>query len=108
MSTKESSARTMKAIRATMHQELEEIDFHHTNAEMVDARIRGDDAGQAVSFSIGKAVFFLEGIGTKAQKCQAIRDIGQQLITAADLLEAELEAEQPAVPAEQLKLGSDA
>lgn len=97
----------MKAIKATAHQELEEIDFFHTNAQMVDARMRGDDIAD-VSFSIGKAVFFLEGIGTKAQKCQAIRDIAQQLITSADLLEAELEAQQPAVPAEQLKLGSDA
>jgi hypothetical protein len=32
MSTKESSARTMKAIKATVHQELDEIDFFHTNA----------------------------------------------------------------------------
>ena len=85
----------MKAIRATAHQELDEIDFHHTNAHMVDARVRGDDAGRAVSFSIGKAVFFLEGTGTPLQKCQAIRDIAQAVTTAADLLEAEiLEAEQ--------------
>jgi hypothetical protein len=107
MSTKESSARTMQAIKATVHQELEEIDFYHTNARMVDARMRGDDVTH-VSFSIGKAVFFLEGIGTKAQNCQAIRDIAQALITAADLLQAELEAAQPAVPAEQLELGTDA
>ena len=104
MSTKESSARTISAIKATAHQELEEIDFYHTNARMVDARMRGDDVAH-VSFSIGKAVFFLEGIGTNAQKCQAIRDIAQQLITAADLLQAELEAEQPAAPAQQLELG---
>ena len=103
MSTKESSARTISAIKATAYQELEEIDFYHTNARMVDARMRGDDVTH-VSFSIGKAVFFLEGIGTKAQKCQAIRDIAQQLITAADLLQAELEAEQPAAPAQQLEL----
>ena len=107
MSTKESSQRTMQAIRATVHQELDEIDFFHTNAQMVDARMRGDDVAH-VSFSIGKAVFFLEGIGTNAQKCQAIRDIAQALITAADLLQAELEAAQPAVPAQQLKLGNDA
>jgi hypothetical protein len=107
MSTKESSARTMQAIKATVHQELEEIDFYHTNAQMVDARMRGDDVTH-VSFSIGKAVFFLEGIGTKAQNCQAIRDIAQALMTAADLLQAELEAAQPAVPAEQLELGADA
>lgn len=104
MSTKESSARTISAIKATAHQELEEIDFYHTNAHMVDARMRGDDVTH-VSFSIGKAVFFLEGIGTNAQNCQAIRDIGQQLVTAADLLQAELEAEQPAAPAQQLELG---
>lgn len=107
MSTKESSARTISAIKATAHQELEEIDFYHTNARMVDARMRGDEVAH-VSFSIGKAVFFIEGIGTNAQKCQAIRDIAQQLITAADLLQAELEAAQPPAPAEQLKLGSDA
>jgi len=107
MSTKESSARTMQAIKATVHQELDEIDFFHTNAQMVDARMRGHDVTH-VSFSIGKAVFFLEGIGTKAQNCQAIRDIAQALITAADLLQAELEAAQPAVPAEQLELGADA
>jgi hypothetical protein len=107
MSTKESSQRTMQAIKATVHQELDEIDFFHTNAQMVDARMRGHDVTD-VSFSIGKAVFFLEGIGTKAQKCQAIRDIAQALITAADLLQAELEAAQPAVPAEQLELGADA
>ena len=105
MSTKESSARTMKAIRATVHQELNEIDFHHTNAHMVDARVRGDDAGRAVSFSIGKAVFFLEGIGTPLQKCQAIRDIAQAVTTAADLLELELVEAEPAAPAEQLLLG---
>jgi hypothetical protein len=84
-----------------------EIDFFHTNAQMVDARMRGHDVTH-VSFSIGKAVFFLEGIGTNSQKCQAIRDIAQALITAADLLQAELEAAQPAVPAKQLELGADA
>jgi sorbitol-specific phosphotransferase system component IIA len=104
MSTKESSARTMKAIKATVCQELNEIDFFHTNSQMVDARMRGDDVTH-VSFSIGKAVFFLEGIGTNAQNCQAIRDIGQQLVTAADLLQAELKAAEPAAPAEQLLLG---
>ena len=107
MSTKESSARTISAIKASSYQELEEIDFYHTNARMVDARMRGDDVAH-VSFSIGKAVFFLEGIGTNAQNCQAIRDIAQALITAADLLQAELEAAQPPVPAEQLELGADA
>jgi len=90
MSTKESSARTMRAIKATVHQELDEIDFFHTNSQMVDARVRGGEAGRDVSFSIGKAVFFLEGIGTKAEKCQAIRDIAQAITTAADLLEAEI------------------
>jgi hypothetical protein len=43
-----------------------------------------------MSFSIGKAVFFLEGTGTKLQQCQAIRDIAQAITTAADLLEAEI------------------
>ena len=104
MSTKESSARTMKAIKATVHQQLDEIDFHHTNAAMVDVRVRGDDAGRAVSFSIGKAVFFLEGTGTKLQKCQAIRDIAQAVITAADLLEAEIN-EAEVYFSEQLLLG---
>ena len=104
MSTKESSARTMSAIQATVHQELNEIDFHHTNARMVDVRVRGDDAGRAVSFSIGKAVFFLEGIGTPLQKCQAIRDIAQAVTTAADLLEAEIN-EAKAHFTEQLLLG---
>lgn len=104
MSTKESSARTMKAIRATAHQELEEIDFYHTNAQMVDARMRGHDVTD-VSFSIGKAVFFLEGTGTPLQKCQAIRDIAQAVTTAADLLELELVEAEPAAPAKQLLLG---
>ena len=104
MSTKESSARTMSAIKATVYQEVEEIDFHHTNAHMVDVRVRGDDAGRAVSFSIGKAVFFLEGIGTPLQKCQAIRDIAQAVTTAADLLEAEIN-EAKAHFTEQLLLG---
>ena len=104
MSTKESSARTMQAIKATVHQELDEIDFHHTNAKMVDARVRGDEAGRDVSFSIGKAVFFLEGTGTIAQKCQAIRDIAQAAITAADLLEAEITAAESYFT-EQLLLG---
>lgn len=103
MSTKESSARTMKAIKATVHQEIEEIDFHHTNAQMVDVRVRGDDVGH-MSFSIGKAVFFLEGTGTKLQKCQAIRDIAQAITTAADLLEAEIN-EAEVYFTEQLLLG---
>jgi hypothetical protein len=79
----------MRAIKATVYQELEEIDFYHTNAKMVDVRVRGDDVGH-MSFSIGKAVFFLEGTGTKLQQCQAIRDIAQAITTAADLLEAEI------------------
>jgi hypothetical protein len=103
MSTKESSARTMKAIKATVYQEVEEIDFYHTNAKMVDARVRGDDVGH-MSFSIGKAVFFLEGTGTKLQQCQAIRDIAQALTTAADLLEAEIAAAETYF-SEQLLLG---
>ena len=103
MSTKESSARTMQAIKATVHQELNEIDFHHTNAAMVDVRVRGDDVGH-MSFSIGKAVFFLEGIGTPLQKCQAIRDIAQAVTTAADLLEAEIN-EAEVYFSEQLLLG---
>jgi hypothetical protein len=103
MSTKESSARTMQAIKATVYQEVEEIDFYHTNAKMVDARVRGDDVGH-MSFSIGKAVFFLEGTGTKLQKLQAIRDIAHALITAADLLEAEI-AEAEVYFSEQLLLG---
>jgi hypothetical protein len=57
---------TMQAIKATVYQEVEEIDFYHTNAKMVDVRVRGDDVGH-MSFSIGKAVFFLEGTGTKLQ-----------------------------------------
>jgi hypothetical protein len=76
MSTKESSARTMQAIKATVHQELEEIDFYHTNARMVDARMRGDDVAH-VSFSIGKAVFFLEGIGTTASSTSSTTQTGQ-------------------------------
>jgi hypothetical protein len=103
MSTKESSARTMRAIKATVYQEVEEIDFYHTNAKMVDVRVRGDDVGH-MSFSIGKAVFFLEGTGTKLQKCQAIRDIAQALTTAADLLEAEIAAAETYF-SEQLLLG---
>ena len=103
MSTKKSSARTMQAIKATVYQEVEEIDFHHTNAKMVDVRVRGDDVGH-MSFSIGKAVFFLEGTGTKLQKCQAIRDIAQALTTAADLLEAEIAAAETYF-SEQLLLG---
>jgi hypothetical protein len=103
MSTKESSARTMRAIKATVYQEVEEINFCHTNAKMVDVRVRGDDVGH-MSFSIGKAVFFLEGTGTKLQKCQAIRDIAHALITAADLLEAEI-AEAEVYFSEQLLLG---
>ena len=104
MSTKESSARTMKAIRATVHQELNEIDFFHTNAHMVDVRVRGDDVGH-ISFSIGKAVFFLEGIGTKAQKLAAIRDIATAIVVAANNLELELAKAEPDAPAEQLLLG---
>ena len=103
MSTKESSARTMRAINATVYQEVEEIDFYHTNAKMVDVRVRGDDVGH-MSFSIGKAVFFLEGTGTKLQQCQAIRDIAQALTTAADLLEAEIAAAETYF-SEQLLLG---
>jgi hypothetical protein len=103
MSTKKSSARTMQAIKATVYQEVEEIDFYHTNAKMVDVRVRGDDVGH-MSFSIGKAVFFLEGTGTKLQQCQAIRDIAQALTTAADLLEAEI-AEAETYFSEQLLLG---
>ena len=105
MSTKQSSARTLSAIKATVHQELNEIDFHHTNAAMVDVRVRGDDAGRAVSFSIGKAVFFLEGIGTNAQNCQAIREIATALVVAANNLELELAEAEPDAPAEQLLLG---
>jgi hypothetical protein len=89
MGAREASARTMRAIKATVYQELEEIDFYHTNAKMVDVRMRGNDVGD-ISFSIGKAVFFLEGTGTKLQQCQAIRDIAQAITTAADLLEAEI------------------
>jgi hypothetical protein len=89
MGAREASARTMQAIKATVYQEVEEIDFYHTNAKMVDVRVRGDDVGH-MSFSIGKAVFFLEGTGTKLQQCQAIRDIAQAITTAADLLEAEI------------------
>jgi len=103
MSTKESSARTMQAIKATVYQEVEEIDFYHTNAKMVDVRVRGDDVGH-MSFSIGKAVFYLEGTGTKLQQCQAIRDIAQALTTAADLLEAEIAAAETYF-SEQLLLG---
>ena len=93
----------MQAIKATVYQEVEEIDFYHTNAKMVDVRVRGDDVGH-MSFSIGKAVFFLEGTGTKLQKCQAIRDIAQALTTAADLLEAEIAAAETYF-SEQLLLG---
>ena len=103
MSAREASARTMRAIKATVYQEVEEIDFYHTNAKMVDVRVRGDDVGH-MSFSIGKAVFFLEGTGTKLQKCQAIRDIAQALTTAADLLEAEIAAAETYF-SEQLLLG---
>lgn len=94
----------MQAIKATVYQELDEIDFFHTNAKMVDVRVRGDDAGRDVSLSIGKAVFFFEGTGTKLQKCQTIRDIAQAVITAADLLEAEITAAE-AHFTEQLLLG---
>ena len=104
MSTKESSARTMKAIKATVFQEVEEIDFFHTNAQMVDVRMRGDDVVH-MSFSIGKAVFFLEGIGTKAQKLAAIREIATALVVATNNLELELAEAEPTPPAEQLLLG---
>ena len=93
----------MQAIKATVYQEIEEIDFYHTNTKMVDVRVRGDDVGH-MSFSIGKAVFFLEGNGTKLQQCQAIRDIAQAITTAADLLEAEI-AQAEVYYSEQLLLG---
>ena len=105
MTAREASARTVKAIRATAHQELDEINFFHTNAQMVDARVRGDDVGD-ISFSIGLAVFFLEGIGTKAQKLAAIRGIGSAIVVAADLLEAELDLDADLAP-EELDLGDD-
>lgn len=104
MGAREASARTVKAIRATAHQELDEIDFFHTNADMVDARVRGDDGGEDVSFSIGRAVFFVEGIGTKAQKLAAIRGIASAIVVAADFLEAELDLDAVIAP-EQLDLG---
>jgi hypothetical protein len=103
MTAREASARTVKAIRATAHQEMDEINFFHTNAQMVDARVRGDDVGD-ISFSIGLAVFFLEGIGTKAQKLAAIRGIASAIVVAADFLEAELDLDAVNVP-EQLDLG---
>ena len=105
MSAREASVRTVKAIRATAHQELDEINFFHTNAQMVDARVRGDDVGD-ISFSIGLAVFFLEGIGTKAQKLAAIRGIASAIVVAADFLEAELDLDADVVP-DQLDLGDD-
>ena len=105
MSAREASTRTVKAIRATAHQELDEINFFHTNAQMVDARVRGDDVGD-ISFSIGLAVFFLEGIGTKAQKLAAIRGIASAIVVAADFLEAELDVDAEVVP-DQLDLGDD-
>ena len=94
----------MKAIKATVFQEVDEIDFHHTNAHMVDVRMRGDEISH-ISFSIGKAVFFLEGIGTKAQKLAAIREIATALVVAANNLELELAEAEPDAPAEQLLLG---
>ena len=103
MSAREASTRTVKAIRATAHQELDEINFFHTNAQMVDARVRGDDVGD-ISFSIGRAVFFLAGIGTKAQKLAAIRGIASAIVVAADFLEAELDLDDVIAPA-QLDLG---
>ena len=103
MGAREASARTVKAIRATAHQELDEIDFFHTTADMVDARVRGDDVGD-ISFSIGRAVFFLAGIGTKAQKLAAIRGIASAIVVAADFLEAELDLDDVIAP-EQLDLG---
>jgi hypothetical protein len=87
-----------------VYQELEEIDFYHTNAKMVDVRMRGNDVGD-ISFSIGKAVFFLEGIGTKTQKLAAIREIAAAIVVAANDLELELRKAEPAEPAEQLQLG---
>ena len=105
MTAREASTRTVKAIRATAHQELDEINFFHTNAQMVDARVRGDDVGD-ISFSIGLAVFFLEGIGTKAQKLAAIRGIASAIVVAADLLEAELDLDAEVAP-DQLDLGDD-
>jgi hypothetical protein len=104
MGAREASARTMRAIKATVYQELDEIDFYHTNAKMVDVRMRGNDVGD-ISFSIGKAVFFLEGIGTKAQKLAAIREIAAAIVVAANDLELELREAEPAEPAEQLQLG---
>jgi hypothetical protein len=104
MSAREASARTMQAIKATVYQEVEEIDFYHTNAKMVDVRVRGDDVGH-MSFSIGKAVFFLEGTGTKAQNLAAIREIATEIVIAANNLELELRDAEPAKPAEQLLLG---
>jgi hypothetical protein len=102
MGAREASARTMRAIKATVYQELEEIDFYHTNAQMVDVRMRGDDVGD-ISFSIGKAVFFLEGIGTKQQKLAAIREIATAIVVAANNFELELP--EPDQPAQQLLLG---
>jgi hypothetical protein len=69
---------------------------------MVDVRMRGNDVGD-ISFSIGKAVFFLEGIGTKAQKLAAIREIATAIVVAANNFELELP--EPDAPAEQLLLG---
>ena len=95
----------MQAIKATVYQEIEEIDFHHTNAKMVDVRMRGDNGVDHLSFSIGKAVFFLEGTGTKAQKLAAIREIATAIVVAANNLELELRDAEPDAPAEQLLLG---
>ena len=104
MSAREASAREWKARRATEEQKLSEIEFHDTTSEMVDARVRGDDGGEDVSFSIGRAVFFVEGIGTKAQKLAAIRGIASAIVVAADFLEAELDLDDVIAP-EQLDLG---
>ena len=95
----------MRAIKATVYQEVEEINFCHTNAQMVDVRMRGDNGVDHLSFSIGKAVFFLEGIGTKAQKLAAIREIATAIVVAANNLELELREAEPDAPAEQLLLG---
>jgi hypothetical protein len=50
-------------------------------------------------------VFFLEGIGTKAQKLAAIREIAAAIVVAANDLELQLREAEPAEPAEQLQLG---
>jgi hypothetical protein len=72
---------------------------------MVDVRVRGDDAGRAVSFSIGKAVFFLEGIGTPLQKCQAIRDIATSSLLLRTCSKPNWPRPNQCTLAEQLLLG---